>query len=159
MQTPRAETTQRITDQLAGAACTVYQLGPSTQELEMVVEGAEARFSGCDMKLDISTLRGSSGTLYEFRVSLMDLDASGIAVLEGAKVPAGWIVKGDKPTHVLRLVTKGLEKTIAMKTEEMVGEAKPVTSDASEIDIRIIDKERAEKLAKAFADAIAECGG
>ena len=48
-----------LKNNLGGAACVVYDAGPSLQRLEHVIENTEVRFEGCRMVLQQSSAIGT----------------------------------------------------------------------------------------------------
>jgi hypothetical protein len=155
-----SEITESIKTNLSGNACLSFTMGRSQRELEHYVEGTEAIFSECEMRLVTSLSDNNSGTIGDYKVHLGKLDPARIAMIDGVQVPSGWLMSGTSPQAGIRLITAADEKVIEAVGESFgAGESKPTSYKTSEITIRMRDKESAAKLAEAFSRAVALCGG
>jgi hypothetical protein len=150
--------TTTIQNRLAGDACLSYRIGQSRQAMQSYTQSVEARFSDCLMILETSSTGPENGTTSSFRVSLNQLDPAQITVGDGLAVAPQWITVGDLPLFSVRLATPKQQKLIEVETET-IERARTMheTNKASEIDIRVKNKEAATRLAGAFRRAITLC--
>ena len=70
---PRSEPVQWLTANLGGAACVVYEAGPTPFRLERVTENTEVQFEGCRMVLQQATAEGEHSEIRTFRIPLAAL--------------------------------------------------------------------------------------
>jgi hypothetical protein len=143
---------------LGGASCSVFEMGATKAELQQVTENTEVLFSGCDMTLSTATTIGPENDVRTFRVSLRQLDPSGVILSEGIKVPAGWVTRGEVPSQTMRLTAAANTQPINVTTEQYgTNASKPSESKTSEIVIHVRTKESADDLVKALSRAITLC--
>jgi hypothetical protein len=159
-----AETTDWLKKNLGGAACVVFQMGASRKDLKPVTENTEVRFSGCDMILETATTIGPSSELRTFDVPLGKFNPAGVSLIEGFKIPSGWVTAGEIPSTTIRLTPppgdSGGAGGIDAKLEQFgAGAPKSSRYRAAEINILVRHKDTAGKLANALSRAITLCRG
>lgn len=153
-----ADTIQWLRANLGGAACVVFQMGPSREELKPVTENTEVRFADCDMTLETATTIGPRSELRTFHVALGKLPADAVSLLDGFRLPAGWIAAGEAPSYTMRLSERSGEGSFEGTLEQFgVEGAQPSVFKTAEIDILLRHQDTAEKLAAALTRAIALC--
>ncbi len=141
---------------LGGAACVVYEVGPSPQRLERVSENTEVQFDGCRMRLQQSSEMGAFGELRTFTVPLATLDANAVASTEGFSLPDGWMTRGDIPTHTIRLTVPAGQPLIEQRVERF--DDTPVrTVQTASVEILIRHEENARQIVRALTLAIEAC--
>ena len=88
---------------LGGAACVVYQAGPSPFRLEQITENTEVQFDGCRMVLQQASLISGRSELHTFQIPLAALAANAVTSRPGFVLPDGWVSRGDVPTHTITI--------------------------------------------------------
>lgn len=145
-----------LTRNLGGAACVVYQAGPSPLRLEHITENSEVRFDGCRMVLQQATVRGTRSTVQTFEIPLASLDATTVTIREGFDLPAGWTSTGDVPTHTIRIAVSAGQPLIDGRMESFDGVA-PTTYRTKIVDIPVRHLENADQIVLALTQAIEGC--
>jgi len=141
---------------LGGAACVVYQAGPSAQRLERVEENTEVQFDGCRMTLQQATVNGEHSQVQTFDVRLATLDGAAITMREWADLPAGWISTGDVPTHTVAVAVAEGQPPIDSRVETFNGLA-PITAQTRTVDILVRHQENAARIVRALKQAVESC--
>lgn len=151
-----ANPTGWLVSHLGGAACVVYEIGPSSQRLERVTENTEVRFEGCRMVLQQSSEMGSFGEMRTFTVPLATLNADAVVVSDGFSLPDGWLTRGDVPTHTIRLTVPAGQPPIDESVERF--DDTPVTRlQTKTVDILVRHQENATQIVRALTLAINAC--
>lgn len=143
---------------LGGAACVVYDVGPSPFRMEHVTENTEVTFDGCRMTLHQAGVRGPQSEVRTFRVPLGALDADAISVIDGFLLPEGWSSTGDVPTHTIRISAPGDRRLIDSRVETFDGRA-PREYATHAVDFLVRHQENADAIVRALRLAIAGCRG
>jgi hypothetical protein len=153
---PEANPVAWLTSHLGGAACVVYDAGPSLQRLEQVSENTEVRFEGCRMVLQQSSAIGTYGELRTFNVALATLDANAVTASDGFYLPAGWTSKGDVPTQTIHLTVPPGQPLIEA-TVERFDDVPTGSFQTRTVDILVRHQENATQIVRALTLAIAAC--
>jgi hypothetical protein len=154
--TPEANPVLWLTSHLGGAACVVYEAGPSPQRLEQVSENTEVRFEGCRMVLQQASAIGTQSEVRTFTVALAALDGNAIAASAGFALPEGWTSKGDVPTHTIHLTVPSGQPSIEARVERF--DDRPVSSfQARTVEILVRHQENATQIVRALRLAIEAC--
>ena len=151
-----AGTVDWLEKNLGGAACVVFEMGPSRDRLERISENTEVRFDGCQMTLHQATVSGSLSELRTLTVPLGALTPDGVTLSEGFNLPSGWVSTGDVPTHTIRLAVAPGERQIEARLERF-DVAAPSRYQTASVDILVRHQEAAERILAALSHAIALC--
>src|SRR5688572_4184226 len=141
---------------LGGAACVVYDVGPSAQRLEHVTENTEVQFEGCRMTLQQAAVRGAHSEVRTYHVPLAALDAGAVTSFAGFVLPEGWTSAGDVPTHTIQLAVPGGQRLIESSVETFDGTA-PRQSRTHAVDMLVRHQENADQIVRALRRAIEQC--
>jgi hypothetical protein len=141
---------------LGGAACVVYEAGPSPLRMERIVENTEVQFDGCHMVLQQAGVDGSHSDVRTLDVHLERLDAKSVTVREWDDLPAGWTSKGDVPARVVGLTVPDGQPPFDSHVESFNGLA-PTTFQTPTLDILVLHKESAAQIVQALTLAIESC--
>jgi hypothetical protein len=155
---PDANPVEWLKNYLGGAACVVYEAGPSPQRLEHVTENTEVRFEDCRMVLYQASAIGTHVEVKTFTVPLATLDASAVTASDGFFLPDGWTSRGDVPTHTIHLTVPAGQPLIEGSVETF--DDMPAASfQAKALDIPIRHQENATQIVRALTLAIDACRG
>ena len=153
-----ADPVEWLKNNLGGAACVVYDAGPSPQRLEHVTENTEVRFEGCHMVLQQASAIGNHVEVRTFAVPLATLDANAVAASNGFFLPEGWTSKGDVPTHTIHLKVPAGQPLIE-ETIETFDDRPGGSFQTEALDIPIRHQENATQIVRALRLAIEACRG
>ena len=141
---------------LGGAACVVYDAGPTPFRLEHVIENTEVQFDGCRMVLQQATTIGNRSELRTFRIPLGALDTSSVTSREGFFLPEGWISRGDVPTHTITITAPDRQKVIEDRYERFDDTA-PQDDRTDVVTVPVRHAENAAQIVLALTKAIERC--
>jgi hypothetical protein len=146
-----------IRQNMGGAACVVFQMGPSRASLKQVTENTEVQLSDCNMTLETATTNGARSELRTFHVPLGKLNSNAVSLIEGFKVPSGWISSGEVPPYTLRLAAPAGMGFDAKYELFGVDAPRPTEYRASEVLILLREKDTAARLVTEMSRAIRSC--
>jgi len=153
---PRSEPVEWLTANLGGAACVVYEAGPTSFRLERVTENTEVQFDGCRMVLQQATAEGEHSEIRTFRISLGSLATSSVASRQGFFLPEGWVSRGDVPTHTITIAVPGGQALIEEQVELFDG-TEPREERTSAVTVLVRHEENARQIVVALTRMIELC--
>jgi hypothetical protein len=154
---PLAEPVQWLAANLGGAACVVYEAGPSPFRMERVIENTEVQFDGCQMVLQQASAEGEHSEIRTFRIPLGALASSSVTASKGFFLPEGWMTRGDAPTHTIAIAVPGGQALITERVELFDGTT-PRDERTGVVTILVRHEENASQIVRALARAIELCG-
>jgi hypothetical protein len=141
---------------LGGAACVVYEAGPSPFQLKPITENTEVQFDGCRMVLQQANVTGAQSELRTFRIPLGALATNAVSASPGFVLPEGWATRGDVPTHTITIKTAGKQAVIDERVDLFDGtEPRDYRTDVMTILVR--HEENASLIVRALTRAIELC--
>jgi hypothetical protein len=141
---------------LGGAACVVYEAGPSPFRMERVTENTEVQFEGCRMVLQQATAEGEHSEIRTFRIPLAGLVTSSVTSSEGFFLPEGWASRGDVPTHTITIAAPAGQSLIDERIEQFDGTA-PRDERTDVVTLLVRHEENAVRIVRALRSAIERC--
>jgi len=150
------EPVQWLTANLGGAACVVYEAGPTPFRLERVTENTEVQFDGCRMVLQQATAEGEHSEVRTFRIPLAELATTSVTSRQGFFLPEGWTSRGDVPTHTITIATPDHQSLIEERIEQFDDTA-PRDYRTDVVTILIRHEENALQIVQALTRAIELC--
>lgn len=140
---------------LGGAACVVYQAGPSSFRLEQITENTEVQFDGCQMVLQQASLIGGRAELHTFQIPLAALAENSVTSRPGFFLPEGWVSRGDVPTHTITIAAPA-GKPLEERIDPLDG-ASPRDERTEAVTIPVRHEENASQIVRALTRAIERC--
>jgi len=153
---PRSEPVQWLTANLGGAACVVYEAGPTPFRLERVTENTEVQFEGCRMVLQQATAEGEHSEIRTFRIPLAALATSSVTSRQGFFLPDGWVSRGDVPTHTVTIAVPDGQALIDEQVEQFDG-TEPRAERANVVTVLVRHEENASQIVRALTRLIDLC--
>jgi len=150
------EPVQWLTANLGGAACVVYEAGPTPFRLERVTENTEVQFDGCRMVLQQATGEGEHSEIRTFRIPLAALATSSVTSRQGFFLPEGWVSRGDVPTHTVTIAVPGGQALIEEQVELFDGTV-PRAERANIVTVLVRHEENASQIVRALTRLIEMC--
>ena len=141
---------------LGGAACVVYEAGPSPMRMERVEENTEVQFDGCRMVLHQAAVIGAHSEVRKLTVDLAGLDATSVTLRDGFEMPAGWTSRGDVPTHTVFLTVPKGQPLIDRRVETFDGRD-PLHGQERTVTILVRHETNATEIVRALTLAIEAC--
>jgi len=141
---------------LGGAACVVYEVGPSGFRLEHVTENTEVQFDGCRMVLQQASVTGAHSELRTFRIALAALDTNAVTSSEGFPLPEGWTSRGDVPTHTITIRASAGKPVIEEQVDPLDG-GTPRSYQTDVVTLLVRHEENASQIVRALTRVIEMC--
>lgn len=141
---------------LGGAACVVYEAGPTLFCLERVNVNTEVQFDGCRMVLQQASVEGADSELRTLRIPLGALAPNSVTSREGFFLPEGWTSRGDVPTHTITIAAPAGRSLIEERIEHFDDTA-PRDYRTDVITILVRHEENAIQIVQALTRAIELC--
>lgn len=145
-----------LTTNLGGAACVVYEAGPSRLRMERVNVNTEVQFDGCRMVLQQASVQGAHSELRTLRIHLGALAPNSVTSNEGFFLPEGWTSRGDAPTHTITIAAPDHQSLIEERIEQFDDTA-PRDYRTDVVTILIRHEENAIQIVQALTRAIELC--
>jgi hypothetical protein len=153
---PGTEPVKWLSAYLGGAACVVYEAGPSPFRMERVTENTEVQFDGCRMVLQQATAEGEHSEIRTFRIALGTLATNSVSSRPGFFLPEGWTSRGDVPTHTITIAAPDGQALIEEQVESFDGT--PPRNDHTEVVTLLVrHDDNARQIVRALARAIELC--
>lgn len=140
---------------LGGAACVVYQAGPSSFRLEQITENTEVQFDGCRMVLQQASLISGRSELHTIQIPLAALATDAVTANPGFFLPEGWVSGGDVPTHTITIAAPAgqpLEERV-----DLLDGTLPRDYRIETVTIPVRHEENASQIVRALTRAIDLC--
>lgn len=153
---PSSEPVQWLTANLGGAACVVYEAGPTAFRLERVTENTEVQFDGCRMVLQQATAEGEHFEIRTFGIPLAALATNSVTSRQGFFLPEGWVTRGDVPTHTVTIAVPGGQALIDEQVELFDG-SDTRDEHANMVTILVRHEENASQIVQALTRLIELC--
>jgi len=153
---PGTESVQWLSANLSGAACVVYEAGPTPFSLARVTENTEVQFDGCRMVLQQATAEGEHSEIRTFRIPLAALATSSVTSRRGFFLPQGWVSRGDVPTHTITIAAPAGKPFIEEQVELFDGRA-PRDERTNLVTILVRHEENATQIVRALTSLIELC--
>jgi len=145
-----------LTTNLGGAACVVYDVGPSPFRLEHVTENTEVQFDGCRMILQQANVVGTRSELRTFQIPLDALSPGAVTATAGFLLPDGWASRGDVPTHTITIAAPAGQSAIETRVEQF--DTGTIRDERTEVVTMLVRHEdNAVQIVRALTSAIALC--
>lgn len=141
---------------LGGAACVVYEAGPSRFRLERVNVNTEVQFDGCRMVLQQASVDGAHSELRTLRIPLGALAPNAVTSKPGFFLPEGWASRGDVPTHTITIAAPDHQSLIEERIEQFDDTA-PRDFRTDIVTILVRHEENADQIVQALTRAIELC--
>jgi hypothetical protein len=145
-----------LTTYLGGAACVVYEAGPSRFRLERVNVNTEVQFDGCRMVLQQASVVGAHSEIRTLRIPLGALASNAVTSNEGFFLPEGWTSRGDVPTHTITIAAPAGAPLIEERIEQFDGTA-PRDYRTDVVTVLVRHEENAVQIVRALTRAIELC--
>jgi hypothetical protein len=153
---PQVDPVKWLSANLGGAACVVYDVGPSPLRMERFTENTEVQFDGCRMVLQQATEQGGHSEIRTFRIALGDLATNAVSASEGFFLPDGWTSRGDVPTHTITIAAPAGQSGIDSRLEPFDGSA-PRDYRTGAVTLLVRHEEVAVTIVRALTRAIELC--
>lgn len=140
---------------LGGAACVVYQAGPSSFRLEQITENTEVQFDGCRMVLQQASLITGRSELHTIQIPLAALATDAVTSRPGFFLPDGWVSRGDVPTHTITIAAPAGQPLEARVDPFDGTPPRDYRTEAVTIPVRY--EENASQIVRALTRAIEAC--
>ena len=154
----RTDPVKWLATYLGGAACVVYEAGPTRFRMERVNVNTEVQFDGCRMVLQQASVEGAHSELRTLRVPLGALAPNSVTSSEGFFLPAGWTSRGDVPTHTITIAAPDHQSLIEERIEQFDDTA-PRDYRTDAVTILVRHGENAVQIVQALTRAIELCRG
>ena len=141
---------------LGGAACVVYEAGPSPFRMQHVNENTEVLFDGCAMTLQQASIIDEHSELRTFRIPLGLLPADAVKSTKGFFLPEGWLTRGDVPTHTITISGPAGRQLITQSVDLFDGST-PKAYPTDEVTVLVRHEENARQIVVALTSAIERC--
>lgn len=145
-----------LTSHFGGAACVVFEAGPSAFRMERVTVNTEVQFDGCRMVLQQASVEGAHSEIRTFRIPLGALNPNSVTSSEGFFLPEGWISGGDVPTHTITIAAPAGQPLIEERIEQFDG-TDPRDYRVNVMTVLIRHEENAIQIVRALGRAIEQC--
>jgi hypothetical protein len=153
---PQTEPVAWLKTYLGGAACVVYDAGPSPFRLEHVSVNTEVQFDGCRMVLQQATVTGSRSEVRTFEIPLAALAVNSVTSSRGFPLPEGWTSRGDVPTHTITIKSSAGQNAIDERVEQFDG-TPPRSYQTDVVTVFVRHEENASQIVRAMTRAIELC--
>jgi len=153
---PGGEPVKWLLDNLGGAACVVYEAGPSPFRLARVTENTEVQFDGCRMVLQQATAEGERSEIRTFRIPLAALATTSVTSRPGFFLPEGWTSRGDVPTHTITIAVPDGRPLIDEHVEPFDGTASR-DNRTNVVTLLVRHEENARQIVQALTRVIDRC--